>query len=160
MARRFAADTSVSVERTRAEIETVLQRYGATAFGYRTAEGIAVIEFACQDRHVRFTLPLPKRDEKRFHVTDVRRDRRTPDAALKAWEQACRQSWRALLLAIKAKLEAVAAGIAEFEEEFLAYVVDPVTRQTVGEQIRPELAQRYLGNSTSGMLGLPAPDKV
>lgn len=157
MARRFAAETSVPVERTRAEIEILLARHGATAFGYRTADGIAVIEFACQDRMVRFTLPLPKRDEPRFHQTEVKKTQRSEAAAVKAWEQSCRQSWRALQLAIKAKLEAVAAGIAEFEEEFLAYVIDPCTRQTVGELMRPELQQRYLGSSSGATLFLPGP---
>ena len=35
-------------------------------------------------------------------------------------DQACRQRWRALLLVIKAKLEAVTAGISTVETEFLA----------------------------------------
>lgn len=63
-----------------------------------------------------------------------------------AWEQACRQRWQALLLAIKAMLEAVAAGIAQFEDEFLAYLVDPTTNGTVGDLLRPQLEQRYLGS--------------
>lgn len=94
-------------------------------FSYGSKPGLAVVQFVCQDRKVRFTLPLPDEAEAEFHRTPHRRTRRSSDAALKAWEQACRQRRRALLLAIKAKLEAVAAGIAQFEDEFLAYVVDP-----------------------------------
>jgi hypothetical protein len=39
--------------------------------------------------------------------------------------QANRQVWRALLLAIKAKLEVVESGIATVEEEFMPYIVTP-----------------------------------
>ena len=40
-------------------------------------------------------------------------------------EQAVRQRWRALLLAIKAKLEAIECGISTIEEEFMAFVIMP-----------------------------------
>lgn len=41
----YAQDTSVSVERSRAEIETILAKYGAKAFAYMTSETHAVIGF-------------------------------------------------------------------------------------------------------------------
>lgn len=159
MARRFAQETAVSVERTRADIETTLSRYGAEEFAYRTAEGVAQIAFRLKNRLVRFTLPLPKRDDPEFTRTEVRRHRRSDDAAMKAWEQGCRQRWRALLLAIKAKLEAVDVGIAEFEEEFLAYVVDPGTGRTYGDLVRPQIEERYL-SQTPGPLLLCGPGQV
>jgi hypothetical protein len=46
--------------------------------------------------------------------------------------------------------------ISEFEEEFLAYVVDPTSRQTVAELLRPQLAERYLGREV-GQQGAPPP---
>lgn len=153
---RYATETSVPVEKTRAEIETVLSRYGADAFGYAIREGVATIEFACNGRHVRFTLPLPSRNGPEFQKTPAKGRQRSAQDAGRAWEQACRQRWRALHLAIKAKLEAVECGIAEFEDEFLAYVVDPATRQTVGNLIRGDLAQRYIESSPEP-LGLPGP---
>lgn len=156
---RFAAETTVPVEKSRAEIETLLHRYGADAFGYATRDGMALIEFRCKERHVRFVLPLPSRGDRQFQRTPHKHQLRSPEAQHQAWEQACRQRWRALLLAIKAKLEAVDCGIAEFETEFLAYVVDPATRQTVGELVRPMIAERYLGNNMDLPLGLPAPQK-
>ena len=42
----------------------------------------------------------------------------------------------------KAKLEAVAAGIATVEQEFLAYTVLP-NKQTVGDWLGPQLAAAY-----------------
>ena len=48
----FAADTSVSVEKSRAEVERTLARYGATAFGYMTEPGRAVIMFEAHGRRI------------------------------------------------------------------------------------------------------------
>lgn len=138
----YATNTEVPVERSRAEIEKVLTRYGATAFMYGYQEGSACILFEAKRRRVKFILPLPSRDEKRFHVTPSRKWKRNPDEAYKAWEQACRQRWRALLLAIKAKLESVECGITTFEEEFLAHIVLP-DGSTVGSWMAPQVAAAY-----------------
>lgn len=138
---RYAENTSVPVEKSRAEIETILQRYGADAFqyGWSNTPPQSLVQFRAQNRVIRFVLPLPDKNAEEFWSTPAKRNRRTAEQAHKAWEQACRQRWRALTLAIKAKLEAVETGIAEFEEEFLAYIVDPESQRTVGELIRPQL---------------------
>lgn len=140
----YAENTSVSVERSRAELERTLTRYGATAFGYMTSPGSATVVFEANGRRIRFDLPLPRPDEKRF--THHARGARTPSAALEAWEQACRQRWRALNLAVKAKLEAVDAGISEFEDEFLAFICLP-TGQTMADVARPAIAEAYASGS-------------
>lgn len=146
MTRRFAQDTSVSVEKSKAEIEGLVSRYGATAFASAWQNGQAKIMFEAKNRRIRFSLPLPKKDDKKFthfrHHKSGSLQARSPTAAIEAWEQACRQSWRALALVIKAKLEAVAAGISEFEDEFLANIVMP-SGETVGERIRPQIAIVY-----------------
>ncbi|HEY2252483.1 MAG TPA: hypothetical protein VGH74_15525 [Planctomycetaceae bacterium] len=156
MTRVYAEKTAVPIEKSRAEIEGILRRHGCTAFGHRWSENMAVIEFVAHDRVVRFDLPLPPRDN--FKKRKVRGFfvNATPDQQSAAHDQACRQRWRALALAVKAKFEAIAAGISEFEEEFLAYVVDPETRQTIGELLRPQIAERYLGRQ-SGQLLLAGP---
>jgi hypothetical protein len=51
-------------------------------------------------------------------------------------DQQARQKWRALLLCLKAKLEAVESDIFSFEEEFLAHVVMP-DGKTVGQHVVP-----------------------
>jgi hypothetical protein len=160
--RVFAEKTSVTIERSRAEIEGILRRHGATAFGHRWNEEMAIIEFAAHDRVVRFTLPLPPRDKFKTRIVRNHRQACTPEQQEALWDQACRQRWRALALAVKAKFEAIAAGISEFEEEFLAYVVDPGTRQTVGELLRPQIAERYLGRQAGQLLlaGPPAATPV
>lgn len=153
----FAAKTSVSVEKSRSEIERILERYGSDQFlyGRDDARGIATIEFHAHKRRVRFVLKLPERNERRF--LRHQRGPRTPEAQLKEWEQACRQRWRALALCVKAKLEAVSSGIAEFEEEFLAYVVLP-NGETAGEFLRPQIEKSYSsGRMPRPLLALPSP---
>ena len=54
--------------------------------------------------------------------------------------QAIRQRWRALLLAIKAKLEAVESGISSIEREFMPFVVMPDGR-ILAEHLEPKLTQ-------------------
>jgi hypothetical protein len=145
MAGRYAQRTSVPVERSRNEIEHILQRYGASQFMYgwdRTGAVIAFIVETGPDQHrqVRFHLPLPSRDERRF--THHSRGLRTATAAEAEWEQSCRQRWRALALVVKAKLEAVESGIATFEDEFLSYIMLP-DGGTVGDLLGPQLEAAY-----------------
>lgn len=153
--RRYAQNTSVSVERSREEIEKILGRYGSDAFSYATETGRAQISFRCNKKLVRFVLTLPDKED--FRRTASRGHRRDDDATYKHWEQACRQMWRALCLVIKAKLEATEAGIATFEEEFLAYLVLPNGR-TVGETALPAIEHAVTsGTMPKSLLGLPEP---
>jgi hypothetical protein len=155
---RYAANTEVSSTRSRDEIERTLTRYGADQFMYGWQDGSAVIAFRANDRRVRFILPLPDRNGREFthHSKGVRDE----GAQARLYEQAIRQRWRALALVIKAKLEAVEAGISEFEDEFLAHVMLP-TGQTVGEWMRPQVAEVYLSGKMPPMLPLlPAPEPV
>ena len=158
---RYAAATSVSVERSRAEIETILRRYGADAFGYWTESGRAVVQFRFQRWCVRFDVPLPPKDDAEFTRTPAKGLRRAADAAHAAWEQACRQRWRALALVVKAKLEAVEAEISTFEEEFLAHLILP-SGHTVAAYALPRLrAALEAGAMPRNLLGLPpAPEEV
>ena len=154
---RYAAETSVSQDRSRAEIEAILKRYGATSFMYASEETAAMIGFRISDRMVKFVLPMPDPKSREFTHTPARGTLRSPAEAEKAWEQAGRQRWRALALVIKAKLEAVAAGITTIEDEFLAHTVLP-DGSTVGQFMKPQLALAYEQGSmpTTLLLGGPA----
>lgn len=144
---RFAANTDVSVDRSRAEIERILARWGATRFLYASGETGSVIAFQFKEKQFRFLLPLPDRSDKSFWSTPARQTQRSPEAAQSQWEQACRQRWRALALNLKAKLEAVESGIESFEIAFLPYVVLP-NRKTVAEHVLPALEQNRLPELT------------
>jgi hypothetical protein len=115
---RYAERTRVPVAQSRTEIEHVLERYGADAFGYGWDDTRAVVSFRAQGRYVRFAIEIPPSPQEE------------------------RQRWRALLLVIKAKLEAVESGVTTFEEEFLAHVVLP-DNQTVGDWLLPQVELAY-----------------
>ena len=75
-----------------------------------------------ENRQIRFVLELP--DPEDFRLTNHSPpEERSARAQREAHDQACRQKWRALLLVVKAKLEAVSAGISTLEAEFLANIV-------------------------------------
>lgn len=137
---QYAAKTDVPSERSRNEIEKILRKYGADDFAYATNRNTGIIAFTAQGRQVKFVLPLPDRASSRF--THHSRGRRTESAAEAEYEQAVRQKWRALVLIVKAKLEAVDAGIVTFEQEFLPHIILP-GGQSVYEATHERIEQAY-----------------
>jgi hypothetical protein len=148
----YAENTAVSSDKSRAEIEATLVRYGATGFGYGWQEQKAMITFKAHGRRIRFVLPMPNRDDKAFWFTAGRNLKWSPDQAQAEYEQAVRQKWRALALAIKAKLEAVATRVTEFEDEFLAHIVQP-NGQSAGAWMRPQIETAYEQKKMPPLLG-------
>lgn len=136
----YAKDTSVSTDQSRAEIERTLKRYGAQSFLYGWDQDKAVLGFEIKQRRYRIFVPLP--DKKEFRYTEVRRTLRSQQAIEEAWEQACRQRWRAMALYIKATLEAAEAGITSLEVAMQPHLVLPNGR-TVGEWLGPQIEQIY-----------------
>jgi hypothetical protein len=151
MSGKYAENTSVSVARTKADIEEIIQKYSAQQFvsGFQGCR--AAVGFTLENRQIRFIIELPDKSERRFLYTPERGTRRTEEAAVKEWEQACRQKWRALFLVIKAKLEAVDSGISCFEDEFMANIVLP-DGTLVGEFIRPQVERAYATGSMPPLL--------
>ena len=110
----YARNTTVSTIRTRNEIEETLERYGADGFAYATQGNMATVIFVMENRRIRFVLELPDPEDFRYTNHSPPRER-SQKAQRDTYDQACRQRWRALLLVIKAKLEAVTAGISTIE---------------------------------------------
>jgi len=128
---RYADRTKVPVSQSRAELEQVLARYGADAFGWGWEGSRAVVSFRAHDRFIRFTVEIPESAQQE------------------------RQRWRALILVVKAKLESVESGIESFEQAFLANVVLP-SNETVGDWLAPQIEQAYEdGRMPTSLLALP-----
>jgi hypothetical protein len=145
----FAEATSVPVERSSAEIERLLVKYGASRFARGWDDTRAYIAFEMRGRGLRIVLPIPSTDDPMFQG----KKRAAPSVIRQRWEQEQRRRWRALALVIKAKLEAVETGIVTFEDEWLAHFVMPGGK-TVGEMVAPELERAYAtGKPTPLMLG-------
>lgn len=153
----YAATTSVPIERTRAAIEELVREKGATQFmsAFDHEHGKAIIGWTLAGRMVRLQVPLPRPDEKRFMHRRTRSGfswRDLPKEKQRIlWEQACRARWRAILLIMVAKFEAVEAGISDYEREFLADTV-MADGSTVGTWLRPQLDAMYSNGRMPALL--------
>lgn len=125
--REYAEDTKVSVGQSKADIEKLVNRYGADGFGIMSMNGLAQIAFRVNNRNILFKMSIPEGAQKE------------------------RAIWRAMLLTIKAKFESAARGIETFEDAFLANIVMP-NGQTVSEATRPAIAQQYAGKANVPLL--------
>lgn len=132
----YAADTEVPVERSRQQIEAMLRQRGAEGYASAWSKHGDRVEFAWKGLRIRFTLPPVDKEKHRF---DAQGRERKQEFWNRAVAQADRVRWRGLFLVIKAKLEAVESGISIFEEEFLAFIVDPTTDKTVGDHLIPQI---------------------
>ena len=144
----YATGTVVPADRSRAEIERVLTRYKATGFMYGWQDARALIAFEMENRRVKFLLPMP---DKLATSRTPKGRRRRGAAAVQAYDQEVRRRWRALALAVKAKLEVVASGIVNFDEEFMPYIVMP-DGKTVAEHVQQSIAEAYSTGKMKALL--------
>jgi hypothetical protein len=135
----YASRTKVPIDRSRAEIERLLQRTGADQFvmGWH-GEKEARVQCHLNERILRFVLPMPDREQRGMRSENN-------------YQQELRRRWRALALVVKAKLEAVSSGIATFEEEFLSHIVMP-DGKTVGEHALPMIENAYKSGKVQALL--------
>lgn len=142
---KYAEGTQVPIERSKAEVEKILVRFGADQFASGWMDKRAVISFRMNDRHIKISMPLLPSDKSMTASSQETAAREN------------RRCWRSMVLYVKAKLESVQSGIVSFETAFMAHVVLP-GGATVGEAIIPQIENAYktgkmpplLGYSTSG----------
>jgi hypothetical protein len=139
----YANETKVPVDRSRAEIEKTLAKFGADHFGYSSSAFEAAVGFHAKGRLIRFRLPLPNRANYRSQESHA---------------QAVRAAWRALALSIKAKVVAVESKIVTFEEEFLAQTVMP-DGITAAEHVLPKIKDAYAQRRPVALLPNFTPDQ-
>lgn len=156
--RSYAKGTEVSVDKSRLETEELLKKYGADQIvhgwesGANPSPDSVIIGFRISGRQVKIALPLPlpTLDDPKI-IRDGSGRRRTEAGRKLAYEQECRERWRALALAVKAKLTSIAAGITTVEREFLADIVLP-DGSTFGQWAGPQLDRAYLSGQMPPLL--------
>ena len=136
---KYAEGTKVPVEKTKGEIEQLVTKYGARGYINGWADNRAMIGFEMNSLRVQFTLPLPSITDRAVSHT-VGGAKRPLGQAQVVLAQHHRERWRAFLLVIKAKLEAVESGIRTFEQEFLNDIVTG-NGMTIGAMIQPKLLE-------------------
>lgn len=128
MARRYAEDTRVPVERSQQELRKLLTRFEADKIMTYWDDQQTVIVFRARGRMIKMHLPL---------------DNPTP--------QEERAAWRQLLLILKAKITAIDAGITTFEREFLADTMLP-DGSTVGQWSETSIPQAWRDKEMPALL--------
>src|SRR2546423_10071061 len=124
----YGAGTRVEVHRSRYELERFLNKFGARDVVFVEADANAAIQFAMHGQYVQLALPLPDPEHARFTHTPSGR-RRTVAAQERAYEQALREHWRSLVIAMRGKLQSVESGISTFEQEFSRFLVPQFTEE-------------------------------
>jgi hypothetical protein len=150
MARRYAERTTVPIDRTQAEIRTMLEARGIDEFMVGMSNERAMIGFRTNTRLVRIDLPMPSDDDDAIRLTASGSTRPMADRS-KARAQEIRRRWRALALVIKAKLEAIDSGISTFEDEFLSATVIP-GGETLGRWAARQLDAAYQSQRMPSLL--------
>lgn len=151
----YAEGTSVTVEKSKAELDRLLAKAGAgqRMMGSDDDQGFAFVIFSLDKRQVRLRVPLPLPTEKRF-THEPKGKLRPIDKQRVAYEQGCRERWRQLVLLVKAKLEAIEIGISTVEREFLAdlYLADG---RTLHQAIAGDIEQMFIdGKMPKLLLGM------
>jgi len=151
----YAAGTTISEQQSRAEIEALLLKHGASDFGYGHGSGIRAFTFRLDDRLIRVTVPIPSITDRAVTETPAGYLRKQTLAQKHARrDQLTKERLRLLGLVIKARLEAVAAGVTTVEQAFMAEIVLDDGR-TVGDVVGPQI--EVSSHRGSILLALPAP---
>ena len=149
---KYASNTTVSMDRTIEQIRLTIERYGYTISswvpGWDNETKTEVLMFKIEGRLLCYRFPMLEVED--FLRTPTGR-KRARSAAQKAYDQAKRQRWRAVLLSVKSRLEEIESGITTFEQAFLGQTMLP-NGQTVAQWMEPQLAEVYLNGRMPPLL--------
>ena len=151
----YGAGTRVEIHRSRSELERLLNKYGADEVLFVEADAGASIQFAMQGRYVQLALPLPDPQHSRFTHTPSGKPR-TVAAQERAYEQALREHWRSLVVAVRGKLQSVESGISTFDQEFERFLVPHFAEEKKRGRKAPKAVNWLLGGSHSLAIALVA----
>jgi hypothetical protein len=155
----YGAGTRVEVHRSRYELERILNKHGADEVLFVEADLSASIQFAMRGRYVQLALPLPDPGHTRFTHTPSGRPRAVA-AQERAYEQAMREHWRSLVVAVRGKLQSVESGISTFEHEFDKFLVPHRAEKKKRSRNPPRAVNWILGGSHSLAIALVAASLV
>lgn len=138
--RRYAEGTTVPVESSMREVQALLKGWGVRDFLMGHEGGRDVLAFKYDGRVVRLEIRRPNPDD----------FRRTPGGVIRyslkdrevAAEKEYMRRWRALILLLKAKIEAIRDDVSDFNTEFGMWVQLPDGR-TVAETVAEDVDTFY-----------------
>lgn len=161
MSVRYAEGTSVSIGRSRGQIDDLLRAWGCTGTSWSDdwESGIAVLQFRWKrsDDEIyiaRLTLRLPTEEQLRQKARHERTGKVLDSKLAKLRKDCGQQEYRVLFLWLNGAFNAVEAGIVTAETVFLPFLVGNDGR-TVAEAALPRL--KKLLSAANAQALLPAP---
>jgi hypothetical protein len=157
MPRKYAAETTVSVAKSRGEIDKLLQEWGATGVQWTDEWDTGTITLRFQWPHkanlfrARMSLSTPPEDELRLEACNKNTGVFSFAKMKKLQAARGKQEHRLLFILIKATLNAVDAGVITDVEAFLPYLEGNDGR-TVGE-VGSERLPMLMKNNAGALLG-------
>lgn len=123
---RYAENTTVPVERSRAEMIATLGRFGVKKFGWDMQDDADVLFFEINGRGYRMLIVRPlAKDLNIGPRTDVK------TALEKEWQR----RWRANAMMLKMRLEFAESGDSTAEHELLPYLLMQGGKETLAEAV-------------------------
>ena len=163
--------TNVAVEKSQGNIRKLLSQFGASEFQFGEGTGTsdekwAGVSFRHGGHTVMMQAPLKTPSESEYKVLKAKAERahsRTyQEIEDEHMEQEHRRIWRVLYWSLKARMVAVEEGVEEFEQAFLAHLVDPRTGITIWQHVQPaiEQGQFRIGGSGVKALGISSDEVI
>ncbi len=141
MTKKYAEGTTVSVERSIAELKRICEKYGATNFGFLQGDASTAVFFKYEGRLYRLDLHFQ---------SSVKARNQAEEKKIKAEE---RRKWRVLILTIKAMFESIENDVLAAPLLLQPFTVLP-DNTVLGERISATIEQAYLtGNMPNLLLG-------
>jgi hypothetical protein len=127
----YALNSSVPVERSKAQIRGYLAQMGADGFADAEQRGECRLAFQISNRNYAIAFRLPDMESCAATPTGRARSQRE---TVQRHEQMVRSYWRTILLIVKANAEAVALGVLTVEEAFGSMMLSHGGR-TLGQMV-------------------------
>ena len=138
--RKFAEDTIVTVERSQEEAKKLLRKYGADQIRVTEASDHTRLEFRLSEWVIRFDVSAPDPGDTSLEYTRSGQWRPVSQRAA-ARQREYQRRFRALILRLKAKLEAVSSDDVLVTEEFLGQIVIGPQGETIAELVVHQLEE-------------------
>lgn len=156
MAPKAYDSTKVPVSKSQEELRQLLRKFGAEQFTMGEGDDWAGVEFVHSDTVVRLRCPIRPFDEEAARAEATEKRVAYATIAARYGDHEAARVWRVLVWSVKARLVAVEEGLETFEQAFFSHLVDPVTRRTIWERVRDEVAAGALKITGPGLKALGA----
>jgi hypothetical protein len=135
----YAKNTTVSIDRSMAQIRIILSKAGADGTAIAEASGLAMVQFSFEGKAYKFFIHYPGRNNDQIKFTSSGKERTENQIELEI-EKEKKRLWRSMGLYIKAAIEAHENGIIDLKKSMLAHMLLP-NGGTVYEKVESSIGK-------------------